>query len=179
MADPTKLGAFIETTSIYDITQLASTDVNTPEFKQFLIKLAQDINNMALLLNIKDSGYYPLTEFVNGQLFFPDPTLNSLSPQPPTYRQVYRLIVNFGALPNTATKTVAHNLTITTNWTLTRIYGAASDTTGIAYLPLPYASTVLVNNISVDVDTTNVSITTGANRSNYNASYIILEYIKS
>lgn len=178
MADPTKLGAFIETTSVYDITQLASTDVNTPEFKQFIIKLTRNLNKVATLLNIKDTGYYPRTEFVNGQLFFPDPNLNSLDPQPPTYRQVYRLLINFGALPNTATKNIAHNLTITSNWTFTRIYGAASDTTGNNYLPLPYASTVLANNISIDVDGTNVIITTGANRSNFNASYVILEYIK-
>lgn len=176
MPNPENFGAFIETTPIYNIQSL---DPNSPDFKLFLTKLRQDINNIALLLNIKVSGYYPLTEFVSGKLFFPDPSLNSLSPQPPTYRQGFITSVICGALPNTGTINIPHGLSPTNTWSTVEIRGSATDPVGLNYISLPYSSPILANNISVDVDATNVSITTGSNRSNFTISYIILEYIKS
>jgi hypothetical protein len=47
------------------------------------------------------------------------------------------------------------------------------------YIPLPYASPTLVNNIQLSVDATNVTITTGIDYSAYTVTYVILEYIKS
>jgi hypothetical protein len=89
------------------------------------------------------------------------------------------MTVNFGALPNTATKSVAHGITITTATTFTRIYATASDTSGSTYIPIPFSSPTLVSNIQITVDATNVNITTGSNRSNFNICYVVLEYIKS
>ncbi len=171
-------GAFVPTTDIYDTSILYSIDINSAEFKEFLVRLRQSINNIALVLNIKDSGYYTLTEFVNGQVFFPDPTLSSTTSTAPVDRQVFRLVVNFGALPNTGTKSVAHNLTITNAFSFTRIYATASDTTGHTYIPIPYASPTDANEIELSVDATNVNITTGSNRTNFNICYVVLEYIK-
>lgn len=172
-------GAFIPTTNVWDVSQLYSVDVNSPEFKELLVRLYQNVNNIALLLNIKDTGYYPRAEIVNGQVFFPDPALSSTTAAAPVFRQVFRLVINFGALPNTATKSVAHGLTITAGYTFTRIYGCASDTTGGTYIPLPYASPTDASNIEVSVDATNVNVITGSDRTNFAAAYIILEYIKS
>lgn len=171
-------GMFVASTNVWDVTQLYTTDVTTPEFKELLVRLYQNINLISLALNLKDTGYYTLTEFVNGQAFFPNPTLSSTTAANPVFRQVFRKVINFGALPNTATKSVAHGITITNTFTFTRIYGAASDTTGMNYIPLPYASPVLANNIELNVDAINVNVTTGSNRTNFNECYIILEYIK-
>ena len=173
-------GAFIATTSVFDVAQLSSVAVTSPEFKNLIVRLYQNVNNIALLLNLKDTGYYVEQEFINGQVFFPNPALNSLMQQAPTYRQVYRMVVDFGALPNTATKTVAHNIPniATVDFTFTRIYGAASDTTGKTFIPLPYASNTAGASIELSVDATNVIITTGSNRTNYNVCYVVLEYIK-
>lgn len=175
---PSDYGAFLPTTDVYDTEAIYSIDINSEEFKEFLVRLRQSTNNIALVVNIKDSGYYVLEEFVNGQLWFPNPTLTTPNVVMPIYRQVFRKTINFGALPNTATKTAAHGLSPTSDWTFTRVYGVASNTTGLAYLPIPYASPTLANNISLDVDATNVTITTGSNRTAYNQCYVVLEYIK-
>ncbi len=175
----TNVGLFVPTTNIWDVSELYQIDVKSPEFIELLVRLYQNLNRMSTALNLKDSGYYDILQFVNGQLFFPNPANNSSTQANPAFRQVLRMVVNFGALPNTGTKSVAHTIPITKAYTFTRIYGAASDTTGLNYIPLPYASPVLVNNIELRVDATNVTIITGSNRSNFNITYVILEYITS
>lgn len=173
------IGLFLPTTDVFDTQLIYELDINSTEFKEFLVRLRQSINDLALAVNLKDSALYYDQEFVNGQVLFPDPALNSTTSLAPTPRQMFRFVVNFGALPNTAIKSVAHNLTPTTEWTFTRIYGASSDVTAMSYIPLPYASTVLANNIELNVDATSVNVTTAANYSSYSTTYIILEYIKS
>lgn len=171
-------GLYVPTTNIWDVDQLNDVDVNSPEFKELLIRLYQNINLICNVLNLKDSAYYDLNEFVTGQSYFPNPANNSSTSTVATYRPVYRLVINFGALPNAGTKSVAHGLTINSGFTFTRIYGAASDTTGFNYIPLPYASPTLVNNIELKVDSTNVTIITGSNRSNFNICYVVVEFMK-
>ena len=168
-------GAFLPTTSVWDIDEIKNADVNSKEFKDVLVRLYQNLNNIALSVNIRDAGYYDQTEFINGQLFFPDPSLVSTSSQTPEYRQVFRKVVNFGALPNSSAKSVAHDLTINANVSFTRIYGAASDPIGFKYIPLPYAGS---GQISIDIDSTNVTVTTTSARSSYTTTYIVLEYLK-
>jgi len=171
-------GAFVPTTNVWDVSRLYEVDVKSPEFKELLVRLYQNINIISLTLNIKDSGYYVLNEFVNGQLFFPNTALGA-TPSTPLFRQVYRKVINFGALPAAGTKSVAHTIAISNTFIFTRIYATASDPVGLTYIPIPYASPVLANNIEINVDATNVNITVGSNRSNYTICYVILEYIKS
>lgn len=172
------VGSFVPTTNIWDSAEIEQLDIK-PELKELLVRLYQNLNRMSLALNTKDTGIYNNSQFVNSQIWFPNPSLTSASGTYPDFRQVYRCVVNFGALPNATTKSVAHGITITSSTTFTRIYGAASDTTGNNYIPLPYTSPTLANNIQLDVSATNVTITTGANRTNFNICYIILEYIQS
>lgn len=179
MANSTQYGAFVPNTFIWDVQQLQGIDLNSPEFRELLVRLYQNLGLMCDVLNIKDTGMYQVTEFVNGQLFFSNPANTSATAAAPALRQVLRKVINFGALPNTATKSVAHGITVNTSTTFTRIYGAASDTTGFNYIPLPYASPTDANEIELSVDATNVNVTTGSNRTNFNITYIILEYIKS
>lgn len=177
MANHTLSGAFVPTTNVWDVSQLYDIDVNTPQFKELLVRLYQNVNNIALVLNIKDTGYYVTSEFVNGQSFFPNPANNSTTATAPTLRQVFRKVVNFGALPNNTTKSVAHHIPVTAGFTFTRIYGAASDTSGGHYIPIPYATPV-ADDIALDVSTTDVTITTSADRTNFTVCYVVLEYIK-
>lgn len=173
------VGAFVPTTQVWDVGDIQNLDVNSPEFKELVVRLYQNINNIALVLNAKDTGIYNTGQFVNSQTWFPNPALTSASTTFPAFRQVFRCVINFGALPNTTTKSVAHGITITSSTTFTRIYATASDTTGLNYVGIPYASTTLANNIQLDVSSTNVTITTGVNRSNFNICYVILEFIQS
>jgi len=179
MANPSEYGLYVPSTFIFDVTQLSQVDVNSPEFKELLVRLYQNINTICIALNLKDSAYYDTLEFVNGQLWFPNPLLTSATATKPQFRQVYRKVVNFGVLPNTATKTVAHNIPVKRGYAFTRIYGTATDQIGLTQLPLPYASPVLVNAVELFVTATDVSITTGSNRTNYTVCSVVLEYIKN
>ncbi len=178
MANPQQVGSFVPTTNVWDPAELYSIDVTSPRFKELLVRLYQNVNLIAVVLNTKDSGYYDKSEFVNGQLWFPDTTLDSTSQLTPTFRQVYRMVVNFGTLPNAATTSVPHGITVTSATTFTRIYGAASDTVNKIYIPIPFTET-LGNEIQLDVDATNVNITTTIDYTNFTVCYVILEYIQS
>lgn len=171
-------GAFVPTTNIWDPSELYTLDIQ-PEFRELLVRLYQNLNNMSLLLNLKDTGYYTLEEFLNSQAFFPNPALSSTTPQTPVFRQGFRKLIQMGTLPNNGTISIAHGIAIQNTYSFTRIYGAASDQTGLNFIPLPYASPTLANNIEVRVDGTNVVLTTGSNRTNFTISYVIVEYIKS
>lgn len=150
-------GLFVPNSYVWDVQEIQAVDVNDQAFKELLVRLYQNISAITTALNLKDSGYYTFAEFVNGQLYFPNPALTSNTSQTAAYRQVFRYVINFGALPNTATKSVAHGLAINTGWTFTRIYATASDTTGLTYIPIPDAQS------TISVDATNVNITTTAN----------------
>jgi hypothetical protein len=178
IADQSNFGAYFGTTNVWDVSRLYEVDVKSPEFKELLVRLYQNINNISTLLNLKDTGYYALTEFINSQSFFNDPAVALTTVSQPAFRQVFRKVINFGALPNTATKSVAHGIAFGDTFTTTRIYGSSSDTTGHTYIPLPYASPTDANEIELNVDATNVNVTTGSNRTNFTVTYIILEYLK-
>lgn len=180
MANQTQYGAFVETNFLWDVQQLQSVDVTSPEFKELLVRLYQNVGKMALVLNIKDTGHYQVTETVNGQLYFSNPAYNSSTAINPALRQVYRKVINYTtALPNTGTATIAHGIPCTTSTTFTRIYGVANDPVGFNYIPLPYASPTLANNIELKVDATNVTIITGSNRTAFTITYIVLEYMQN
>lgn len=172
MLQPYNNGCFVPTTYAWEISQIQSLNPESAEFKELLVRLFQNIANIAVALNLKDTGQYYLGEYVNGQQYFPNPTLSSQTSSTARNRQVTRLVVDFGSLPNTALKSVAHGLTPNAAWTFTRIYATASDTTGLTYIPIPS----LQANLSVDA--VNVNITTTANLTNYNVCYVVLEYLK-
>jgi len=173
-----EIGSFIPTTNIWDTAEIYSTEVTSPEFKELLVRLYQNLNLMSVNINLKDTGYYDTSEFVTGQKFFPQTGTSSLSAVTPDFRQTYRKVINFGALPNTGTTNVAHGINVTAGTIFTRIYGVANDQAGTSYLPLPYASPTLINNIALSVDNTNVTIVTGSNRTAYTITYVVVEYLK-
>ena len=179
MATSGTYGSFIPTTNIWDVNQVNDLEDIKPELKELLVRLYQNLNRMSLVLNTKDSGFYVTNEFTTGQVYFPNPANSSATPQGPVFRQTLRVVVNFGPLPNAGVKSVPHNIPVTPGFTFTRIYGCASDTVGFNYIPLPYASPTLVDNIELKVTATDVVITTAADYSAYTVTYVILEYIKS
>lgn len=176
MANDIRSGVFVPTTDVFDSLRMNNIDPNSQEFLDFLTRLRQSINTLSIVLNLKDTGYYITDEMANGQLYFPDPALTSKTAKLPKYRNVFRKVINFGALPNTGTTNVAHGITIDSNTSFTRIYGTATDPS-TSFIPLPYASPTDANNIELSVDATNVSITTGSDRTGYTTTYIVLEWI--
>lgn len=163
-------GSYIPTTSVFDVSAIYETDITSPEFKELLVRLYQNVNNIAVALNTKDSAYYIQEEFVNGQLFF-----NPASSNPLDLRGDFRKLINIGALGAGVTNT-NHNLAITSTWKFTRIYGTASNTGTLNYYPLPFAGAA-GNNIELRVNGTQVVINNNSGAT-FTDCYVILEYVK-
>lgn len=89
-------------------------------------------------------------------------------------RPIYRIVIDFGAGPNTTTGSVAHGVSGTIE--VTRIWGTC--TTGTLTLPLPHSSTTLANNIGLYRNGADVSIETGINLSARTCT-VYMEYVKS
>ena len=140
------------------------------------LKLREYLNNIATATNSKDSGIYDGVETVTGQQFFP--TFSTDTEANATYRGVLRKVINFGTLPNTGVKNVPHGITFTNSQSATRIYGAATRP-GTSWIPLPYASPTLNFNISLEIQSVNIAITTGIDRTPYTRSFVVIEWIST
>lgn len=170
-------GNLIQTTFVWNAQEVQNLKIN-PELKRLLVQLYQNLNQVTLALNSKDTGFYNEQEFLTGQQFFSRPGVSSTSQSAPDQRQVFRKVINFGALPNATTKSVPHNISLQAGYTFTRIYGTATNP-GNSFIPLPYASpTALNENIELEIDDTDINITTGIDRTSYTTCYIVAEYIK-
>lgn len=165
-------GAYVSTSEVFDPSLIESLDVSSPEFKEFLNKLTNVINDINLLSNLKDTGYYTLQEFVNSQAFFPNPALSSTTAANPTFRNVFRKVINFGTLPNFGTTSVNHDIAVDANYSFTRMYGCATNP-GNSFVPIPNSD------IKLTANATQVTITTTSAYAGYTITYVILEYIKS
>lgn len=175
------LGSYVPSTEIWQVmAELSAANPGSDEFKELIVRLALIINRINLVVNTKETGIYNnFEEFIISNQYFPNPALTSGSSQTPEYRQVYRTVINFGTLPAApGTKSVAHGITCTSATSFTRIYATASDPIGLNYIPIPYASSVLANNVELSVDSTNVNITVGVNRSAFTICYVVLEYLQ-
>lgn len=176
---PTPDSLLIPTTEVYTIEEL---EIENEALKEFLVTLTQNVNTIALAMNMKDSGYYFPVEFANSQYFFSASGNNLTQESEP--RAVYRKVVWWNQpLPNAGAATMAHGIQgitpLPTTFRFTRMYGCATDPNTPSFVPLPLASTVAVaNNISIQADAVNVTITTGINRTNYTSAFIVLEYVK-
>ena len=169
--------ASIQQTPIFNFD---STNVNSPEFQDYMTQLTQQLNNVQVLLNMKDTGYYDTNEFISGQVYYPIPDPAGVKPL--EWRTVVRKVIDFsgtaGSLPAFGCSAVPHGIPVTAGYFFTRIYGAAANPTAVTFIELPYASSNSVNdNIEVSVDATNVTICTGADYSGYTNVQIVLEYI--
>jgi hypothetical protein len=156
-------GAYVATTNVWDIGQLQEIDLSSTDFRELLVRLYQNINNIALILNTKHSGYFLDEEFVTSGVFF-----NPVSTSPLDLRSEFRLVVNVGQIvPGANTK--AHGLTIESTWIFTRMYGAVTSTGDNR--PVPSAS------LELKVDATNIVIT-NSSAVTFTSCIVVLEYLK-
>lgn len=166
-------GLFVPTTQVWDISTVpVAEELKGDELRELIVRLYQNLNVIALAVNRKESATYGISNFITSGQYYPNPATGTQE-----FRSVVRTVVDFGALPNTATKAVAHNIPFNAGFTLTRLYAAATDTTGLNYIPIPYASSVAANSIELRVDNTNVYIATGSNRTNFNVCSVVIEYL--
>lgn len=175
-------GYFLPTTQSWDSTELYEADVNSKKFKELIVRMSQNLGLMAQQVNQKSSGVYDTQEFASGDTFFPSPSNSSAGSTFAAPRPVFRKVINMlptGNLPNAGTLTVAHGLTLPSNFIGVELRGTATNSSGTSMIPLPYASPTAANNIELSLDATNVYIITGSDRTSYTRCYVVIEFLKS
>lgn len=141
-----------------------------PEFSQFLLKMSDYAREFAPAINQREICAYVANEIITGSTLFSD--LESQNVRP-----VFRKVVQFGALPNTTSKSVPHEIDVMNTYQFIKILviGNNPSATGTT----PYA-TVLANKDSrVDITLSNIVITTTADYSAFTVCSVILEYTKT
>jgi hypothetical protein len=156
--------------NIIDISRLEGLDVKSGEFKVFITSLAEIVNKLLLSINNKSIGTYDTNETLSGKSYTTGDEQRPVSG--------FTKLIEFGALPNTATKQVAHNLDSSWGYSFKVIYGATSDPVNKKYLPLPYASATAADIIEVKLDNTYVYITTGKDMTAFTDTSIFIEYVE-
>jgi hypothetical protein len=163
-------GSYIPTTNVWDVSRIYDVEIGSPEFKELLVRLYQNINNIALVLNTKCTGYYINEEFVSGKIFF-----NQASNDPLQLRPGFLKTINTGALGAGVTA-INHNIAVTNTFKFMFIYGTASNTGTLTYYSLPFAGAA-GNNIEVIVTATQIVITNNSGVT-FTDSQVTLEYCK-
>ena len=93
-------------------------------------------------------------------------------------KPIYRKVVEIGVLPNATTKTVAHG--ISNLGRVVHLYGTFVNSP-YKWATIPWASTGAStgNNISCELDSADVKVTTGVDRTMDDNCYVIIEYTKT
>lgn len=176
MSNPAQVGSYIPSSQIWDVTQIYQIENISPEMKELLVRMYQNLNIMAINVNLKDTGYYDTIEFTNSCLYFPNPLYNSSTPSNPSWRQESRKLIYLTSLPPGIT-TVAHNITITPTVTFTKGFtGMANDTVGNNYYPISTSGPGV--DISVTANATNLIIVNNT-AITFNFVYVILHWIQN
>ena len=90
-------------------------------------------------------------------------------------KSIYRKTINFGALPNATTKSVAHNITGLSD--VVKIEGIAKSSSG-NYSSVPVVPGNANALCDCNVNATDVSMSSGSDRSSWSA-YVTIYYTKS
>lgn len=182
-------GLYLQQTPTFDTQTIAETEVTSPQFKELIIRLQNQVNLISSAVNQKETGLNVLEEYRDAVNWFPTNTFTNVPPNQLDLRPEFRKVVNFGALPAIGPKSVPHNIPIANStvgginpYICVGIEGYATKQTtagvGIRWLPLPYASNVANTNIEVYVTATHVVVTTAIDYSAYTECYFVLKYLK-
>jgi hypothetical protein len=137
-------------------TSLTGTDVLVFQESGGTVKKITWINAMASIVDA-----YSATETLTNKVFLTYP--------------VYRKVVDFGALPNTTSKNVAHGISGT--FTIVLLSGFAFNSSNdLILLPAGHPNDVL--NLWLQATSTNITVETGLDVSAFTKSWITIEYVK-
>lgn len=150
-------GIFVDTFKNFNVSE-----------EELRLVLTSQNQLLASAINAKESGLYPLTEFITSQAYF-------YPNNPQNQRYVFRKCFSLGAIASGATSTTNHSITGMTE--CVNIYGSViTDTPD--FRPLPYASVTANANIEIRVTTTQIIIANGAASPNITSGTVVLEYLK-
>ena len=90
---------------------------------------------------------------------------------------VYQKVVNFGALPNNTSKSVAHNITNMGYIISADAFMSKADYSAQYFIPVVNVSS-LNGQVSLGITHTNIYITTKSDQSSYTICYVVMRYTK-
>jgi hypothetical protein len=140
-----------------------------PQARQFLVEHLKRISNA---VNAREIGWFLEEQTLAGKNLFESLAVGSV---PNQFRQIFRVVVNFGQLPNATTKSVVHNVTVNANFSLVDLWLAATDPVNLVGFGLCYYS-IAAGDIKLSYDVNNVIVTTASDYSAYTTSYVVLEF---
>lgn len=139
------------------------------EAKPFLV---EQLKKIAMAVNAREIGWYLDEELLSGKAFIPSTNTSQIGDISQRYRSILRKVVEFGALPNTGSKAALHGIDITDNFTLVSMSACATDPINLMSLPIPNLG------IRMNMDSTNINITTSNDMTSYTRCFVIIEYIQ-
>lgn len=142
-------------------------DAIPSEWKEAQEFLTEALREISTGINDRANGFYLPTESLAGKKFIPGTAI------PTNFRQVFRTVIDFGALPNTTNKSVAHGINWTNSTSLIFAQGASTDPSAVN--SISFSTSNLINLV---VDNTNITVTTTADYSAFTRTFITLEYIQ-
>lgn len=132
------------------------------EGRQFLVEHLKKISNA---VNIREIGWFLDEELLSGKQFIPG-GVNQTGEQPQV-RSVLRKVVNVGPLVAGVNPGVPHDITVDSNFTLTDLWVAATDSVALV--------SQVITDSNVTVDATNINITSpGA----FDRAFATVEYLQ-
>jgi hypothetical protein len=177
-------GIFLPSTQVWDVNDIKDTDASD-SLKELLIRMYQNLGNMATAINSKESAVYDTQEFVTGGVYFPSVGLTSQTVQTPRQRQIVRTVVNFGPLTNVGLNQVAHNIPFNSGYTLVQMYGGVTDATNLRFTGLSFTASLnsgiapeLTTDISLWADGTYVYIDNNGVARPTCTAIVVIEYLK-
>ena len=141
--------------------------------RQFLVEHLKKVSNA---INIREIGWFLDEELLSGKGFIPGVNVQG-NASPDQFRQIFRKVINFGALPNSTTKSVAHGINFDSNFTLIQMWASATDPINFIAFPIPYAGAGGNDGVKLYMDSTNVIISTQTNRAAYTRCFVVIEYM--
>ena len=100
---------------------------------------------------------------------------------PDQYRDILRIVIDTGTLPNATTSTIPHTIGGATGYgnifTLVNLYLSATDPIGLTSFSVQYWS-MAGGDITVNLTNTDIVITTMSDYSAYTRSYCIIDYLQ-
>jgi hypothetical protein len=137
--------------------------------------ITEQFKRIANAINVREIGWFLDEELLSGKQFIPAAVVNQ-NIKPLQVRSVFRKVVDFGPLPNTGIKSVAHGINFDNNFTLIQMFASATNPSTSA-LPIPFASQNAGETVKMNMDTMNINITTFNDRTAFTRCFVVIEYI--
>lgn len=139
--------------------------------------IVEQLKRLANAVNLREIGWFLDQELLSGKAFIPGINNFVDGGTSQQFRSVLRKVIDFGPLPDNSSKAVAHGITFDANFSLTCFYADATDPIALQGIPIPYTSVAGLI-VQLDINSTNVVITTNSAFSRFSRTFVTIEYIQ-